>query len=103
MTFLQNSTWHLDCFDFRRPCHKNEQVSKSKLLLDGEDDKDVEFDDGDDDLDNDGGRIDYGDSSDDGEDRGLQVRCYFSVLSSELDGNLVVQLNQVTALNCTAK
>ena len=91
--FLQNSTWHLYCFDFCRPCHKNEQVSKSKLLLDDEDDNDVEFDDGDDDLDNDGGRIDYGDSSDDGEDRGLQVRCYFSVLSSELDGNLVVQLN----------
>ena len=68
-------------------------MAKSKLLLDGEDDNDVEFDDGDDDLDNDGGRIDYGDSSDDGEDRGLQVRCYFSVLSSELDGNLVVQLN----------
>ena len=71
---------------------KTNRCPKTKLL-DDEDDNDVEFDDGDDDLDNDGGRIDYGDSSDDGEDRGLQVRCYFSVLSSELDGNLVVQLN----------
>ena len=62
ITFLQNSTWHLNCFDFRRPCHKNEQVAKSKLLLDDEDDNDVEFDDGDDDLDNDG------DGSDDCED-----------------------------------
>ena len=62
---LQNSTWHLNCFDFRCPCNKNEQVSKSKLLLDGEDDNDVEFDD----LDNDG------DGSDDFEDRGLQARC----------------------------
>ena len=67
ITFLQNSTWHLNCFDFRRPCHKNEQVAKSELLLDDEVDNDVEFDD-DDDLDHDGDSSDDGDGSDDCED-----------------------------------
>ena len=92
--FLQNSTWHLYCFDFRRPCHKNEQVAKSELLLDDEVDNDVEFDD-DDDLDHDG------DGSDDCEDC-KHVVIFLYYLDRELDGNLVVQLNQVTALNCTA-
>ena len=65
------------------------------MLLDDEDDNDVEFDDGDDDLDNDG------DGSDDCEDcKPVVIFLYYQ--SGELDGNLVVQLNWVTALNCTA-
>ena len=30
--FLQNSTWHLYCFDFCRPSHKNEQVYIQKQI-----------------------------------------------------------------------
>ena len=95
---MQNSTWHLNCFDFRRPCHKNEQVSKSKLLLDGEDDNDVEFDDSDDDLDHDGDGDTDGDGNDDGGGSDDCEDCKHVVIflyyqSGELDGNLVVQLN----------